>query len=75
MCETEIFITVTEVSRTHINHLQSLALPMQQYPNNRHSYFYFTYSVFEIQITFEAAIAICSSVTMYKYIILTVFLS
>jgi len=59
----------------YISHLQLLALPIQQFPNYGHSYFYFTSSVFEIQLTFEAAIAICSSVTMYKYILLTVFLS
>jgi len=59
----------------YISHLQSLVLPIQQYTNNKNSYFYFTSSIFEIQMTFEAVTAICSSVTMYIYIILTALLS
>jgi len=34
----------------YISHLQSLALRIPQYTNNENSYFYFTSSVFEIQI-------------------------
>jgi hypothetical protein len=45
----------------YISHLQSLTLPIPQYTNNENSYFYFTSSIFETQIPFEAAIAICSS--------------
>jgi len=70
-----ISIFQQQYTTQYISHLQSLALAISQYTNNGNTYFYFTSSVFEIQIPFEAAIAVCSSVTVYVYIVVSVLLS